>query len=235
MKEYKNLFYELLYPNVCPFCGSLVREGMCGECEEKVVYVQEPYCKKCGKPVRTEEQEYCFDCEKNRHYFTEGRALFLHKSPVSEAVYAMKYQNRRVYGQFFGRELAEKYNGFMEKRGVELIIPIPLHKSKKRLRGYNQSQIVAGELAKRTGIPMDMTKLTRRKKTKPQKSLDDRQRKANISGAFSLKGELGGKKNILLVDDIYTTGSTLDEAARVLLNGGAENVYFLTISIGQGY
>lgn len=122
-----------------------------------------------------------------------------------------------------------------KKEGLSLSYPYRFIRAKKRLRGYNQSQIVAGELAKRTGIPMDMTKLARRKKTKPQKSLDDRQRKANISGAFSLKGELGGKKNILLVDDIYTTGSTLDEAARVLLNGGAENVYFLTISIGQGY
>lgn len=235
MKEFKNLFYDLLYPVVCPFCGRLVKEGMCGECGKKVGYVQEPFCKKCGKPVRTAEQEFCFDCEKHRHYFTEGRALFLHKSPVAEAVYAMKYQNRRVYSQFFGKELAEKYGVFLKKNRIELIIPIPLHRSRRRRRGYNQSEILAEELSKWTGIPVDTTRLERRKKTKPQKSLNEKQRKYNIRGAFFLSEDLEMKGNILLVDDIYTTGSTLDEAARVLLKGGAEKVYFLTISIGQGY
>lgn len=241
MKEYKNLWNRwkeggsILYPTVCPFCSRLVKEGMCEECRKKVVYVQEPYCRKCGKPVRTEEQEYCFDCEKTSHFFEEGRSLFVHKSPVAEAIYAMKYQNRRVYAQFFGKQLAERYGGFIQKKKIDLIMPVPLHRSRKRARGYNQAQLLAEELALWTGIPVDTKRLERRKKTRPQKSLNEKQRRLNIRGSFYFEGKLKGIENILLVDDIYTTGSTLDEAARILLKSGAEKVYFLTISIGQGY
>lgn len=247
----------LFYPSKCPFCGEIIqnkqeerkkweavrdfimgrknaRDGICLECRGKIPVIHEPICKKCGKPIRKNEEEFCYDCERKQHSFEEGRSLWVHKPPVSEAVYAFKYQNRRVYGTVFGTELATQYEDFLKRRKVELIIPIPLHKSRKRWRGYNQAEILAAKLAEKTGISLDTKVLRRIRRTNPQKQLDDRQRKKNIKGAFAVSRHLN-VENVVLIDDIYTTGSTLDEAAKVLKEGGVEKVYFLTISIGQGF
>ena len=238
MREYRNLWdkiLKILYPPVCPFCGRLSKEGMCEERRKKVVYVSEPCCKKCGKPIRNEQEEYCFDCSLQKHIFTEGRSLYVHKSPVLEAVYALKYHNRKIYASFFAGELAEHYGSYLIRKRIDLIVPIPLHKRKQRQRGFNQAELVARELGRLAGIPVDTRSLKRIKDTDPQKNLNDKKRRHNIRGAFSVQGNVVIRKNVLLVDDIYTTGSTMDEAARVLLCAGAENVCFLTISIGQGY
>lgn len=233
-EEIIKLMLELLYPAKCPFCGRIVPEGICGRCREKVITVREPLCKKCGKPVRNEREEFCYDCKEKSHLFEDGRSLWVHQSPVSEAVYAMKYQNRRIYGKIFGNEMAEKYGQYLKERQVDLIVPIPLHKKRKRKRGYNQAEILARTLSEAVKIPMADDVLIRVKETCPQKSLNDKERRRNIRGAFEVKKRLTGRK-IVLIDDIYTTGSTLDEAAKTLLGAGAEKVYFLTISIGQGF
>lgn len=118
-----------------------------------------------------------------------------------------------------------------------MIIPIPLHPARYRNRGYNQAEVLAKELGKVLGILTEESILIRTQKTDPQKKLAPGKRRRNLSGAFSVmekrKNLLEGRK-ILLVDDIYTTGSTIDEAARVLKKAGAEKVFYLTISIGQG-
>ena len=158
----------------------------------------------------------------------------MHKEPVNEAIYAFKYKNRRTYGEIFARELAKVYGGFLQKQRVELILPIPLHKSRRRERGYNQTEILAKYLGEYTGIEVDSTSLVRMKKTSPQKRNNDKERKKNIRNAFALKKKINAE-NVVLIDDIYTTGSTLDEAARILKKSGVTNVYFLTISVGQGY
>lgn len=234
---------DILYPVKCPFCGEIVsagpkkrtaHNGICARCREKIVYIEEPRCKKCGKPIRSEEKEYCFDCAGKTHHFEEGRNLWIHKEPVNQAIYAFKYQNLRIYGKTFGTEMAEHYENYLRKKTVDLIVPIPLHRKRKRRRGYNQAQILAKELSVHTGIPMDESVLKRVRETKPQKELDDKGRRINIRGAFAVTHPVTGRR-IVLVDDIYTTGSTLDEAAKVLRRAGAEKVFFLTISIGQGF
>lgn len=160
--------------------------------------------------------------------------MWVHQSPVSDAIYAFKYQNRRIYGEVFGQELTEKYGRFLKQRRITLIVPIPLHKKRLRRRGYNQAELVARVLSERTGIPMDADALVRVKATCPQKTLSGRERRENIQGAFVARKRIRCR-NVALIDDIYTTGSTLDEAAKALRKAGAEKVYFLTISIGQGY
>ena len=117
---------------------------------------------------------------------------------------------------------------------MNLVIPIPLHRRRQKIRGYNQTRILAEAISRITNIPMKDNVLARIKYTDPQKQLNDKERRRNIKGAFIVRKEVWGKK-IVLIDDIYTTGSTLDEAAKVLYKAGAEKVYFLTISIGQGY
>ena len=114
-------------------------------------------------------------------------------------------------------------------------MPIPLHPSRKRKRGYNQAQILAEEIGKILEIPVDSKSLIRTRKTSPQKKLGHQERKKNLKHAFAVKHTFQAAKRVLLVDDIYTTGNTIDAVSNVLKQKGVENVYFLTISIGQGY
>lgn len=236
MKHLKIVIEKLLgffYPAKCPFCGK-IWSGICDDCREKYPMIREPRCKKCGKPIQKETDEYCYDCKKTEHYYEWGRSLWLHKAPVNEAIYAFKYKNRRCYGEVFARELAKAYGKSLKQQKVELIIPIPLHKSRRRERGYNQTEIIAKYLGDYTGIEVDYASLVRKKKTNPQKRYGDKDRKKNMKNAFALKKKIN-VENVVLIDDIYTTGSTIDEAARLLKKSGVTNVCFLTISVGQGY
>lgn len=233
-KKMKIGLLDLIYPVKCPFCGTVTGDGICEACRKRIRKIEEPYCMKCGKPVPSVEQEYCYDCSRKTHEFEEGRSIWVHKSPVSDALYAFKYQNRRIYGEIFGRELAELYGGYLREKEIHLIVPVPLHRKKRQSRGYNQAEIIARILSERTGIPIDTRLLVRRRATVPQKQLNDKARRKNIRGAFAARGQVKGQ-NLVLVDDIYTTGSTLDEAARILRRAGAQKVFFLTISIGQGF
>lgn len=233
--------FSLLFPDVCPFCGRVLdkraSELICERCRFKLPHIYEPRCKKCGKPVEKEEQEYCMDCEQHKHYFERGFAVWEHQGAVARAIYQFKYHNRRIYSRPFAREMAKSYESYIYQWNIDLIVPIPISRKRRRKRGYNQAVLLARELRNITGIPYDEKCMIRIKDTVAQKKLDVRGRRANLRNVFEWKGEehLIKGKNILLVDDIYTTGSTIDETSRILKKIGAKNVYFMTISIGQGY
>ena len=179
-------------------------------------------------------EEYCEDCRGQKSYITCGLNLWLHGEDVSGALYRFKYHNRRNYGKIFAAELAARYADQIRRWKIDEILPVPLHRSRRRKRGFNQAEIIARELAGLTGIPVRTDVLFRVKKTSPQKSLGRRERQANLHGAFAVSAAWAARKNVLLIDDIYTTGATLNRAAKMLRLAGAQNVYFLTVSIGQG-
>lgn len=226
-----------LWPEVCPLCKSASRIGICGTCREKTaaLIVRQPRCMQCGKPVRQMEQEYCHDCMHTHHKYDRGVSLWLHTAPVSTSIYQFKYQNQRRYGILFAREMVNAYAKTIRRWAPDLIIPIPIHKKRRRQRGYNQAQILAKEVGRLLQIPVDSDSLVRCIPTNPQKTLGHRERRENLRGAFALRKEFAPAAVVLLIDDIYTTGNTVDAAAQILKNGGVEKVYFLTISIGQGY
>ena len=127
---------------------------------------------RCGKPIKDEYKEYCSDCAKRTSHITQGRSLWLHKEPVSTAIYKFKYNNKRSWGELFAAEMAQAYKDQVIKWGIEEIIPIPLHKSRKRKRGYNQAEIIAKCLSEKTGVSLVSDALFRVKKTTAQKKLD---------------------------------------------------------------
>lgn len=231
------MILKLLWPEICPFCGKVYRGGICPACNVKLnkLVIGQPRCMKCGKPVRKKEQEYCYDCASTEHFFDRGRALWLHKPPVSYSIYQFKYHNQRTFGMYYAREIVRRLGPVIREWNPEFIIPIPLHYQRKRKRGYNQTYILAKELELMTGIPVDEKAIKRVKRTNPQKKLDYRTRKQNLHNAFKVQKDMKGIRSVILVDDIYTTGNTIDEAAKKLKQAGVENVYFLTVSIGQGY
>lgn len=226
---------RLLYPHVCPFCGCVTAEDICEDCRKDLEYIDEPRCMCCGKPIRRKDQEYCYDCERNSHVFEKGYALWVHRDGVQQAVYQFKYHNRRIYSQFFGGELLARYGQAVQGWDITVIIPIPLSRKRRRVRGFNQAELLARELGRGLGITVDRKSLVRVRDTNPQKQMDVRGRRSNLKNAFAWKGKEPIRGNVLLVDDIYTTGNTIDAAARVLKRSGAGKIYFLTISIGQGY
>lgn len=196
---------------------------------------------KCGKPIQNEEQEYCYDCSRFEYAFEQGYSLWVHHQPVSGAIYQYKFHNKRCFAEIFAKEMVKKYSVNMLRWEIDAMIPVPLHKSKRRKRGYNQAELLAEAIAEQllnevhqTEIPVLKNVLFRIKKTKPQKMLDDFERQKNLQGAFAVSKNWIPVKNVLVIDDIYTTGATIQKIAKLLKKAGVEKVYFLTISIGQG-
>jgi len=185
--------------------------------------------------LEKEETEYCEDCRKNRHFFTKGRAALEYDALLRESIGRFKYGNRREYAEFYAWELISSCSDAVERWKPDGIIPIPLHSSRRRQRGFNQAELVARYLGREWNIPVYSRWLLRTKKTKPQKELTDSQRKQNLKNAFQLSQNDVRLKKVLLIDDIYTTGSTFDAVAELLLEKGVEKVYFLSICIGRGY
>lgn len=190
---------------------------------------------KCGKPVRMVEQEYCYDCLHKTHYFEKGYSVWLHRPPISTSIYQFKYHNQRAFARIYAEKIIAYYGEWVRKLQVDCIVPVPLHFRRKRKRGYNQAEILAKEIGRNLGIEVNTRLVRRVRDTSPQKKLDSKTRKSNLKNAFRVCGDMKKIRRVLLVDDIYTTGNTIDEIARILKEKGAENVSFLTISIGQGY
>ncbi len=235
-------FMHILFPPRCPFCDKVLfhsilvpREFVCNCCRNKPEYIKEPVCYKCGKPIVDKKQEYCYDCEKKRKEYIQGKALWIYKDEVRESLYRFKYCNRQEYATYYGLELVNVYGEWMKKCGVQAIIPIPLSKKRMRQRGFNQAALVADEIGKRMKIPVYHNLLIRVLDTKAQKELNEEERKNNLKRAFKTSVNKVQLDHILLIDDIYTTGSTMNEATRTLKQAGVDQIYCLSISIGKGY
>ncbi|MBQ8184501.1 MAG: ComF family protein [Lachnospiraceae bacterium] len=206
---------------------------MCRACRHRPVRIGEHFCLKCGKELGRDSREYCPDCLRKVHAYDRGRALFRYDDCMRASIAAFKYKGRREYKAFFAQEMAQAFTGQIARWQPEVLVPIPLHRGRKRRRGYNQAELLARELSQLLDIPVDTRLLKRVQKTLPQKELSDRQRRENMKTAFKIQGNTVKYKRILLIDDIYTTGSTIDAAASLLKEKGAKKVYFLCISIGS--
>lgn len=233
---------HLLYPKRCPVCDRPVTAPLfswdypiCDRCRNRLTRATEPSCKKCGKPLTGERGEYCMDCTHRVHEFVQGKALWVYRGDASRSVHRLKYQNRREYAKSYGQELARTYGDWIHLRQIEAIVPIPLHRKRMRMRGYNQAELIARELGQVLEIPVISDRLIRRENTTPQKELNDRMRWRNLHKAFTVRPGKALPGRILLVDDIYTTGSTMDASAKVLKEAGAAEVYVISVCIGSGY
>lgn len=180
----------------------------------------------------SEEEEYCLDCRNHFGAFTQGRGIFPYDSKMRYSITRYKYFGCREYGRFFGKALYLYGKDAIRRWKPDVIVPVPLHWRKQRRRGFNQAEFLAQELSGYVGIPVDNTLIKKMKSTKSQKKLDAAQRRKNLQEAFQVVGN-PSRKRILLIDDVYTTGSTMDVLSRGLLEKGAEEVFFLTVCIGS--
>lgn len=228
---------SLLYPPRCPICEEILLPGegrVCGRCRKKLPYLGEPICKKCGKPLEKEEQEYCLTCEKERHEFICGRAIFVYEKSFRRSVQRMKFKNRREYLDFYSEEMVREGRRYLGKWKPKTILPVPMNPKKRRERGFDQSFLLAKKVSELSGIPMARNALVRSRYTLPQKELDARERRQNLKGAFTVRKPEQLQEPVLLIDDIYTTGATMDEICKTLKKAGINRIYFLVLCAGKG-
>jgi len=233
----KKAILDVLFPRRCPVCGEITGAAgslICPSCFGKLSFIQSPVCKKCGKEITDETAEFCEDCAAHRHAFEYGLALVNYDEAARYSMTQIKYNNKREYLDFYGAAMAARYGKRIMGMHVDAIVPVPVHASRRRMRGFNQAEILADHLAERLHIPVMSGLLVRDKKTKPQKELSAADRLKNLSGAFSAGPVPAGVKAVLLVDDIYTTGSTIEACSRVLKRAGIERVYFIVICMTGG-
>lgn len=188
---------------------------------------------KCGKPV-LREQEYCGDCRKQPHFYSQGAAAFTYSDGLPDALYRMKFLNRRDYLDFFAEAMTMAVERRLNRWKPQVILPVPMHWRKKARRGYNQAELLADKISRRTGIPVEKNCIRCIRKTSEQKRLTRRERQRNLKNSFQIHKELAGITSVLIVDDVYTTGSTMDELAEMLRNSGIKEVYFIVLCIGKG-
>ncbi len=235
LSEAGALFLDIIYPRRCPVCdGALTFRGplICTPCAERLETVKEPRCRKCGRVLSFDTEEYCRDCMTVSHTFDRCISAFIYNDPMQEAVFRFKYGNRREYVQFFAQAVFGMYKNEIMNLRADALIPVPLHKKRQEKRGFNQAEILAFALSDMLGIPVRNDLVMRVRNTAPQKMMSREERRKNLKKAFQLSSCDVKLKRVIVIDDIYTTGSTLDEIAFLLKGAGVREVYGLTLCSG---
>lgn len=236
VKNCKKTIISLIYPVRCPVCDLPARDkkrGICPQCRNTLEYTPGPNCIKCGKHVERDDQAFCADCRKRVHRFEQGVALYDYRS-ASASLYRFKYAGRAEYGHFFGNELANRFGKRITEWGIQAIVPVPIHSSRRRVRGYNQAEEIADALGERMEIPVIKDWVIRAKRTIPQKELGPEERQNNVKKAFIIGRSDVKLETIVIIDDIYTTGSTVDAMAQLFQKAGVRKIYVITLAIGRG-
>ncbi|MBC8535468.1 ComF family protein [Feifania hominis] len=218
---------DALYPRRCPFCGTLTgREGPCENCERELTLIALPRCHLCGCAA-----DEC-SCEPPRPEYNAVVAPFYYENAVKRGIYRLKFRGAKRAAEPFSAYMADCYEREFAGLGLDFAVAVPLTKRGRRLRGYNQAQQLARGLCRRIGLPFAEGVLVKLKDNPPQHRVKRRERVSNVYGVFAVspKAQVEGK-NILLVDDVKTTGATLSECAKMLKIAGAKSVFCVTLAV----
>ena len=228
---------DMIYPPRCPICHDIIESGYelaCEKCMKKLPVLPIHGCEKCGKPIDRSER-LCHDCQGFLHEYTKGTSLFLYDETMRSSMVYFKYLGRREYGKFYAASIWKYRKQALSLWKAEVIVPVPVHSSRKAVRGYNQAEVIAKELGEYMNLPVVIDAVIRCGKTKAQKELTPEERKKNLQNAFAKGKNPFPWKRVLLIDDIYTTGSTVDAVTRVLKALGGEQIYVVSVCIGRGF
>jgi ComF family protein len=214
-------------------------EYFCSLCRAGIEIVQHPLCAICGRPFPNSagEDHRCGACIKRAPRFVQARAWAcypreeLAQQPLRSVIQKFKYGRKVSLGKPLGWLMARGCEEFLGQCRADLIVPVPLHPKRLRWRGFNQSVLLARQVSRAYGTPLDPFVLLRRRATPPQTQLTEEERRKNMRGAFATNPDRPIKnKSILLIDDVYTSGATVNECSRALRRGGAKEVYVLTLA-----
>lgn len=224
-KNLWNHVLTLVYPARCGLCGHSPADGICDSCLSSLPWIEKPVCRKCGRPCLWDVDD-CRECSGRRFHFAEARALGLYQGSLREAVHQFKYNHVRAMGTALARLMVSQVEDSFFV--VDFVSFVPSTRLKGVFRGYNQAEVLARGVATVANKPCRAV-LKKTRSAQDQNTLKAGERRRNVDGAFSvMPGAQLEKRVVLLVDDVFTTGSTLDECSRVLRVAGAAQVKVLT-------
>jgi ComF family protein len=237
LKQFLDNISAIIFPPQCLACEEIINSpanpAFCGHCREKIRFITGSICPVCGKPFWNSPavSHICGSCLENRPYFIQARAVANFETIIMEAIHRFKYGRNISLGNALGSFMADFHFPDFDFTEYTLLIPVPLHIKRLRERGFNQSLLLAYKLGGKYKLPVNFSLIKRRKATLTQTGLNKTEREENIKGAFVVIDE---KKvcdeNIILIDDVYTTGATINECAKTLLKTGAQKVAALTLA-----
>lgn len=220
---------ELFFPKQykCIFCGCETGNyAICDKCNASLPYISEPICEKCGGH-KSGAGDVCIECKDKNLYYEKCYCVFDYIDDVQSKIIAFKQGGYKHIGETFAYVINDKFQTIDNK--IDIIIPIPISKERLKERGFNQSEVLCQELD--TKLPISSNLLSRIRNTPHQTGLSKSNRLKNLEGCFEVTNKKAIKgKRILLIDDIYTTGSTLNECAKTLITCGASTVYGLCLA-----
>lgn len=215
-KIYKKIL-DIIYPPVCGLCGKLYDEDICKKCQINLI-----------KRIELGTDDYKLD---NTKYFDEHIYLFNYYGIMREKILQYKFQDKTYLYKMFSRIIINNKKIYEKLSRYDIIIPVPIHKKRKIERGYNQCELIAKNISMETGLSLNTISLQKGKNTLAQSTLNKQDREKNIRNAYICRNEeLIKNKNILIFDDVYTTGNTVNECSKVLKTSGANNIGILTIA-----
>lgn len=209
--------------------GSLIHP----ECRGRFKLIEEPRCFKCGRHVSEAESALCPECKDKKHGYVYGFPLYEYNETASNAMIDYKKNGWKSHGDFFAEEMAVRLAGYIKRQKPEVLVPVPITEGRYNERGFNQSEYLADKLGEKLGIPVDSGILIRTGKAVQQKSLSGKERKENRFYGIECACEQVPYRSICLVDDVYTTGGTLNACTEALLAAGPVEVGFMTIFAGH--
>ena len=233
---------DLLFPPRCQVCGEFSDDSLCETCRETLLFIDAPRCTCCGRPLPAGEfapspGTLCEECRDGR-WVSGARSVGPHLGTLRDAMLAYKFAGRRRLAELFGEMLAEVFAREVAgpERGLPLercaaLVPVPLHPKRRHWRGFDQAELLCEHITEALGLPVWDDAIARIRHTTPQTELTGASRRANVRGAFEARKPWRlARASVVLVDDVMTTGSTLEECARVLKTAGARSVYALTVT-----
>jgi ComF family protein len=235
-KPFLHAALDFLFPPHCHVCRTFIPDAgrlhICPACRELMQMIASPLCVECGIPfIGVGEDHPCGGCITSHHHFNAARAALVYDGAGRDLIHSFKYRNKTHLRRPLALLTIERLSEFVRLRQPELILPVPLHRKRLRSRGFNQAILLAEIFSTHWHIPLDRHNLRRIRCTEPQVNLSARERHENVKGAFSVQNSdpVNGRR-VLLVDDVLTTGSTVEECARVLKAVGAAEVTVVTVA-----
>ena len=207
---------DILIPPRCSGC-TMRETWLCQDCRSRMARLAQPLCAVCSRP--SVQTLVCGDCYRHPPPYDVLRAPWSHNGLARELVHSLKFQGQRHLAEV----LADEMCLFVDS-GIELVIPVPLHRERLKERGYNQSELLGQEIATRLKCPLENKILIRTRATLPQTGLDRDDRHVNVRGAFGIARRMNLDRHVLLVDDVSTTGATIAACARTLREHGAKRI-----------
>ena len=233
---------NFIFPLDCKMCEKPIRESkgysICEDCFKTIELIERPYCIKCGKPLiptvffKQNREILCLDCKRKKYSFEFSRSTGIYDKVLKKCIHLFKYYGEKKLAKPLGKLMVDylvKNDEF--KKRIDLIIPVPLHKNDLRKRGFNQSILLGRVVGNYFSISVGEKVLIKKKLTPFQANLSKKEREKNILRAFLVEKpkEIKGK-NILILDDVFTTGATVEECTKELMKARAKNIFVLTLA-----